>query len=106
MSKVPVLCGTYRLFKGTSTMWDVPVIQRYQHYVGRTGYSKVPALCGTYRSSQMEKYYPADLTYYCKDKKEKACLPIDIAAPDDSNFDAEETEKLSKYKDLGIDIRT
>ena len=54
----------------------------------------------------MEKYYPTDLTYYCKVKKEKACLLIDIAAPNVSNFDAEETEKLSKYKDLGIDIRT
>jgi len=40
----------------------------------------------------MDKYYPTDLTYYCKGKKEKTCLLIDIAIPDDSNFNAEETE--------------
>jgi hypothetical protein len=36
------------------------------------------------------------------DKKEKTCLLIVIAIPDDSNFKTKETEKLSKYKDLEI----
>jgi hypothetical protein len=31
------------------------------------------------------------------DKKEKTCLLIDIAIPDDSNIIIQETEKLSKY---------
>ena len=33
-----------------------------------------------------------------QDKKEKTCLLIDIAIPDDSNANTKETEKLSKYK--------
>jgi hypothetical protein len=37
-------------------------------------------------------------------KKEKTYLLIDIAIPDDSNVNTEETEKLSKYKDLEIEI--
>jgi hypothetical protein len=37
-------------------------------------------------------------------KKQKTCLPTDIAIPDDSNVNTEETEKLSEYKDLEIDI--
>ena len=61
-------------------------------------------MCGTYRLSQIEKYYPTDLVYHCKVKKEKTCLLIDITIPDDSNVNAEETEKLSKYKDPEIDI--
>ena len=39
-----------------------------------------------------------------KKKKEKTCLLIDIALPDDSNFNTRETEKLRKYKDLEIAI--
>jgi len=53
----------------------------------------------------MDKYYPTDLTYYRKGKKQKTCLLIDIAIPGDSNFNAEETEKLRKYRGLGIDIK-
>jgi hypothetical protein len=29
---------------------------------------------------------------------------IDIAIPDDSNFNTKETEKLNKYKDLEIEV--
>jgi hypothetical protein len=58
--------------------------------------STVPLLCGTYRLSQIEKYYPTDLRYCCKVKKEKPCLLIDIAISYDSNLNAEETENLSK----------
>jgi len=35
---------------------------------------------------------------------QKTCLLIDIAIPDDSKVNTEETEKLSMYKDLEIDI--
>jgi hypothetical protein len=38
------------------------------------------------------------------DKNEKTCLLIDIALPDDSKFNTKETEKLSKYKHLEIEI--
>jgi hypothetical protein len=37
-------------------------------------------------------------------KKEKTCLPIDIALPDASNANTKETEKLNKYKDLVIEV--
>jgi hypothetical protein len=36
------------------------------------------------------------------DEKEKTCLLIDIALPDDSNFNTKENEKLRKYQDLEI----
>jgi hypothetical protein len=39
-----------------------------------------------------------------RDKKEKTCLLIDIAIPHDSNVNTKETEKLSMYKDLGIEV--
>jgi hypothetical protein len=35
-------------------------------------------------------------------KIEKNCLLIDIAIPDDSNFNIKETEKLSKHKMIDI----
>jgi len=38
------------------------------------------------------------------DETEKNCPLIDIAIPDDSNFYTEETEKLTKYKDLAIEF--
>jgi hypothetical protein len=38
------------------------------------------------------------------DINEKTCLPTDIALPDDSNINTKETEKLSKYKHLEIEI--
>ena len=37
-------------------------------------------------------------------KKEKICILIDTAIPDDSNINTKETEKLSKYKDLEIEV--
>jgi hypothetical protein len=38
------------------------------------------------------------------DKKEKTCLLIDIVRPDDSNVNTNDTEKLSKYNDLEIEV--
>jgi len=38
------------------------------------------------------------------DKVENKCLLIDMAIPDDSNINTKETEKLSKYKDLEIEV--
>jgi len=38
------------------------------------------------------------------DVKEKICLLIDIATPYDSNINTKEAEKLSKYKDLEIEV--
>jgi hypothetical protein len=37
-------------------------------------------------------------------KKKTNCLLTEIAVPDDTNFNTEETEKLSKYNDLEINI--
>ena len=37
-----------------------------------------------------------------RDKKEKTCLLISVAIPDDSNTNTKESEKLSKRKDLEI----
>jgi len=38
------------------------------------------------------------------DTNEKTCLLINIAIPDDSNGNTNGTEKLSKYKDLDINV--
>jgi hypothetical protein len=38
------------------------------------------------------------------DKEEKTCLLIDITIPDDWNVNTKETEKLSKYKNLEIEV--
>ena len=40
-----------------------------------------------------------------KDFKEKTCLLIDMSIPTDQNSPAKEFEKLSKYKDLEIEIQ-
>jgi len=45
---------------------------------------------------------PPDIVLH--DKKEKICLLIDITIPDDSNLNTKETEKLSKYNDLEIEV--
>jgi len=37
-------------------------------------------------------------------KKEKTCRLIDITIPDDSNVNTIKAEKLSKYKDLEIEV--
>ena len=37
-------------------------------------------------------------------KKENRCLLIDVAVPDDANIPIKEVEKISKYKDLEIEI--
>ena len=39
-----------------------------------------------------------------KHKQNKMCQLIDISVPSDSNISAKEFEKLSKYKDLEIEI--
>ena len=40
-----------------------------------------------------------------KDIKEKTCLLIDMSIPTDQNISAKEFDKLSKYKDLEIEIQ-
>jgi hypothetical protein len=62
---------------GTAAMWYVPVI------TDRTILANPPNIV-------------------LHDKKEKICLLIDI--PDDSNVNTKETEKLSKYNDLEIEV--
>jgi len=37
-------------------------------------------------------------------KSKKLCIFIDVAVPSERNFAAKEVEKLSKYKDLDIEI--
>ena len=49
--------------------------------------SMVPLLCGTYRLSP-------DIVLH--DEKEKTCLLIDTALPDDSNFNTKQTAKVSE----------
>lgn len=44
-----------------------------------------------------------DLIYH--DKHKRTCLIIDVAVPDDSNVAQKEVEKLTKYKDLQIEIQ-
>jgi hypothetical protein len=39
-----------------------------------------------------------------RNKKDKTCLPIDTAIPNDSNINTEETEKLNNYKDLEVEV--
>jgi len=39
-----------------------------------------------------------------KDKQEKSCLLIDMSIPTEKNTSVKVTERLSKYKDLGIEI--
>ena len=39
-----------------------------------------------------------------KDKKEKKCIMIDMSIPSDRNVSIKEVEKLSKYKDLEIEV--
>jgi hypothetical protein len=60
-------------------MWDVPIITDR-----------------TIRANQ------PDIVLH--DKKENTCLLITIAIPDDSNVNTKETEKLSKYKELEIEV--
>jgi len=60
-------------------MWDVPII--------------------TDRTIQANR---PDIVLH--NKNEKTCMLIDIAVPNDSNIMLKETEKISKYKDLEIEI--
>jgi len=60
-------------------MWDVPVITDHQ-------------------------YRHTDMIQYCMIKKENTCILINIAILDDSNVNTQETEKLSKYKDLEMEV--
>jgi len=62
-------------------MWDVPVITD----------PTVPA-------------NRPDTVGLLHDKTEKTRLLIDIALPEDSNVNTKETEELSKYKDLQIEV--
>lgn len=62
-----------------SIMWDVPII------TDRTILANRP-----------------DIVLH--NKKDRTCLLIDIAVPEDSNIMVKEAEKLSKYKDLEIEI--
>ena len=38
------------------------------------------------------------------DRKSKTCMLIDASVPDDKNIALKEAEKISKYKDLEIEI--
>ena len=39
-----------------------------------------------------------------QDRKSKTCMLIDVSVPDDKNTLLKEAEKISKYKDLEIEI--
>jgi len=66
-------------YNGTSTVWDVPVV------IDRTILANRP-----------------DVVLH--DKTEKTCLLIDVAISVDTKINTKGTEKLSKYKDLEIDV--
>ena len=40
-----------------------------------------------------------------KDKQEKTCMLVDMAVPSDRNTSMKVAEKLSKYRDLEIEIQ-
>jgi len=61
------------------TVWDVPVIT----------------------DQTILANWPDVVLHY---KKESTCLLINIAIPDDSNINTKETENLSKYTDLEIEV--
>jgi hypothetical protein len=64
---------------GTTGVWDLPVIP--------------------------DRTVPANrLNAVLHDETEKTCLLIDIAIPDDSNFNTKGTEEQSKYKDQEIEV--
>ena len=63
----------------TTVMWDVPVITNWSILVN----------------------WPDTVLH---DKKEKTCPVIDIVTPDASNVNTKETEKLSRYKNLEIEV--
>jgi hypothetical protein len=65
---------------GTTATWEVPV--------------------NTDRTEPANRPYTEGLLH---DKKEKTCLLIDIAIPEDSNVNTKGTEELSKYKDPKIE---
>ena len=60
-------------------MWDVPIITDRKIVANRP-----------------------DLVIH--NKKERTCLLIDVAVPDDRNILMKEAEKIIKYKDLEIEI--
>ena len=66
-------------YKGTTTVWDVPV------FIDRTLLENRPGVV-------------------MNDKTEKTCLLTDVAISDDSKGNRKETEKLRKYKDLEIEV--
>ena len=65
---------------GTAAMWYVPVIT--------------------------DLTIIANPPYIVLHDKKEICLLIDIAITDDSNLNTKETEKLSMYKDLEIEVST
>jgi hypothetical protein len=71
--------------------WKGHKCQQYHYYVGRTSYR-------TLNSTGKLIWYNTEW------KKEKTCLLIGIAIPDDSNVNTKETEKLRMYKDLEIKV--
>lgn len=60
-------------------MWDVPIITDREIHANRP-----------------------DIVVH--NKKEKSCMLIDVSIPNDANVMLKETEKLSKYKDLQIEV--
>jgi hypothetical protein len=50
------------------------------------------------------KYKHTDLIQYCMIKTEKTCILTDVAITDHSNVNTQETEELSKYKDLEVKV--
>ena len=51
-----------------------------------------------------DKMIKANKPDIIKDKQEKTCMLIDMAIPSDRNTSVKVAEKLSKYKDLEIEI--
>jgi hypothetical protein len=67
------------IFSGTTVMWDILVITD-------------------------QTILTTNLIQHSMIKKEETCQLIDIAIPDDSNVNTIEAEKLSKYKELEIEV--
>ena len=78
--------------------WASPIQSTYPH---PTSWRSILIL-----STHLRLGLPSGPDILLHDKKEKTCLPIDIALLVDSNVNTKETEKLSKLKDLEIKVNS
>jgi hypothetical protein len=57
------------------------------------------------RGTNRERYSGKQVRQKMKSKKDRNCLPIDVAKPSVRNVIQKESEKKLKYKNLSIEIQ-